>query len=63
VAGATVSIAGYPDITVTDKMGNFLLPAHVANGQIVQVRAEKGESTGSLSVPAGNTVQLIVKRP
>src|SRR5713101_1919455 len=39
VAGAHVSIPGYPDVVVTDEMGNFVLPAHAADGQIVQVRA------------------------
>ena len=41
VVGAHVSIAGYPDVAVTDEMGTFTLPAHAADGQIVQVRAQK----------------------
>jgi Carboxypeptidase regulatory-like domain len=64
VDGATVSVAGYKDVTVTDKMGNFTLPAHAADGQIVEVRAQKDELVGSISVPAGNVpVEVMVKRP
>jgi hypothetical protein len=64
VVGATVSVPGYQDVAVTDKMGNFVLPAHVAVGQIVQVRAQKDQLVGSMSVPAGRLpVELIVKRP
>lgn len=63
VVGAHVSIPGYPDVAVTDEMGNFILPAHAADGQIVQVRAQKDQFVGSLSVPAGKTVELVVKRP
>ena len=63
VAGARVSIPGYPDVAVTDGMGNFVLPAHAADGQIVQVRAQKDQLVGTLSVPAGKTVELVLKRP
>jgi hypothetical protein len=63
VVGARVSIPGYPDVAVTDGMGNFVLPAHAADGQIVQVRAQKDRLVGTLSVPAGKSVELVVKRP
>lgn len=63
VAGAQVSIPGYPDVAVTDNLGNFVLPAHAADGQIVHVRAQKAELAGTLSVPAGQSVEVIVKRP
>jgi hypothetical protein len=63
VVGAHVSIPGYPDVAVTDGMGNFVLPAHAADGQIVQVRAQKDRLVGTLSVPAGRSVELVVKRP
>jgi len=62
VAGAQVSIAGYSDIAVTDVMGNFTLPAHAADGQIVVVRAQKGKLATTLSVPAGAPTELILKR-
>jgi len=62
VAGARVSIPGYPDVAVTNDEGNFVLPAHAADGQIVQVRAQKDQLVGTLSVPAGRTVELVVKR-
>lgn len=61
VAGAQVSIPGYPDVAVTDGMGNFVLPAHAADGQMVQVRAQKDQFVGALSVPTGRSVELLVK--
>jgi hypothetical protein len=63
IAGAQVSISGYTDVALTDKMGNFVLPAHAADGQIVQVRAQKDRLIRTLSVPAGKTVELMVKHP
>lgn len=62
VAGATVSIEGYPDVTVTDQKGNFVLPGHAGKGQIVEVHAEKGHVTGHLSAPAGKMVEVILGR-
>jgi len=64
VAGAQVSIPGYSDVAETDQMGNFVLPAHAADGQIVQVRAQKGQLVASMSVPAGNAaVELMLSHP
>jgi hypothetical protein len=64
VPGAQVSIPGHPDVAVTDQMGNFVLPAHAAAGQIVQVRAQKGQLVASMSVPAGNAaVELVLSHP
>jgi hypothetical protein len=62
IAGATVSIDGYPDQAVTDQRGNFVLPAHAGKGQIVEVRVQKGQLTGRLSAPAGKTVEVILSR-
>lgn len=63
VAGARVSVPGYPDVATTDEMGNFVLPAHAAEGQIVRLRAEKGQLTADVSAPAGDApVELILKR-
>jgi hypothetical protein len=62
VSGAHVSVLGYPAV-VTDETGNFSLPAHAAEGQIVQLRAEKDSLSATDSAPAGNTpVTLILKR-
>lgn len=63
VAGAHVSILGYSDTVVTDEMGNFALAAHAADGQIVQVRAQKDQWVGSMSVPAGKPLELTIKHP
>jgi hypothetical protein len=64
IAGARVSVPGYPDVAVTNEDGNFVLSAHAADGQIVQVRAQKGLLVGSLSVPAGKEpVELVIKSP
>jgi hypothetical protein len=62
IAGATVSIDGYPDVAVTDQKGNFVLPAHAGKGQMVEVNAKKGQLTGHLSAPAGKTVEVILSR-
>jgi hypothetical protein len=64
VAGAHVWIPGYSDEAVTDERGNFLLPAHAADGQIVRVRAQKGQLTADVSVPSGNVpAEVMLKRP
>jgi hypothetical protein len=60
VAGATVSIAGYSDVAVTDAKGNFVLPAHAGKGQIVELHAKKNQLTGTLSAPAGKVVEVIL---
>ena len=62
MAGATVSIAGYSDVAVTDQKGNFVLPAHAGKGQMVEVHAHKGPLTGRLSAPAGKVVEVIMSR-
>ena len=62
IAGAKVSIDGYPDVAVTDAKGNFVLPAHAGKGQMVEVRAQKGELRGRLSAPAGKVVEVIISR-
>jgi hypothetical protein len=60
VAGATVSVEGYPDKVVTDRFGKFALAAHAGNGQKIEVSAKKGRSMGRLSTPAGKTVEIIM---
>jgi hypothetical protein len=62
IPGATVSIEGYPEVAVTDKLGNFALPAHAGKGQAVEVRAKKGPLTGHLSAPAGKVAEVILGR-
>jgi hypothetical protein len=62
IAGASVSIAGYSDVAVTNQKGNFVLPAHAAKGQVVEVQAHKDQLTGHLSVPAGKVAEVIISR-
>ncbi len=63
VAGAQVSIPGYSDIAVSDKMGNFVLAAHAADGQMVHLRAQKDQLSADVSAPAGDQpVELVLKR-
>ena len=62
IAGAKVSIDGYPDVAMTDAKGNFVLPAHAGKGQMVEVRAQKDELSGRLTAPAGKVVEIIISR-
>jgi hypothetical protein len=63
VAGAHVWIPGYPDNAVTDERGNFVLPAHAADGQVVRLRAQKDQLNADISTPAGKPAELMLKRP
>jgi len=60
VPGATVSVAGHPETTITDSKGNFSLPAHAGNGQIVEVHAEKNGVMTRLNAPAGKSIEVIL---
>ncbi|MFZ0479344.1 MAG: hypothetical protein WAL71_09355 [Terriglobales bacterium] len=60
VFGAAVSVAGYPDVVLTDKHGNFSLPAHAGNGQLVEVRAEKDGIMTRMNAPAGKAIEVIL---
>jgi hypothetical protein len=62
VAGARVSISGYQEIATTNQMGNFELPSHAAEGQMVSVHGEKGDLMVDLSVPAGATAELVMRK-
>jgi hypothetical protein len=56
IAGVRVSIIGHGDEAVlTDATGGFVLPAHAADGQQVQLHAEKeGYKPANQFHPAGN---------
>jgi hypothetical protein len=60
VSGATVSVAGHPEATITDSKGNFSLPAHAGTGQIVEVHAEKDGVMTHLNAPAGKFVEVVL---
>ena len=62
VPGARVSVVGFePEAVVTQGGGNFLLPAHAANGQQVQLHAEKaGYAAVNQWHPAGDHPATLV---
>jgi hypothetical protein len=62
VAGAWVAVSGHSDTATTDNLGNFSLPSHHAAGQTLSIRAEKGDRVDQETVPAGDDVQLVLKR-
>ena len=61
IVGATVSVIGYDsEAEVTKSSGSFSLPAHAADGQQVQVHAEKaGYRAANSWCPAGDSPCLI----
>jgi hypothetical protein len=63
VSGARVAVSGYSEIATTNEMGNFSLPAHHAEGQLVSLRAEKGDRAAEISVIAGKDAQLVLRKP
>lgn len=62
VSGAHVAVTGYSEIATTDAMGNFSLPSHHADGQLVSVRAEEGGRVADIVVVAGKDAQLVLRR-
>jgi hypothetical protein len=62
VSGAHVSVSGYPEAATTGEMGNFSLPSHHADGQLVYLRAEKGDNVTEAYVVAGKDAQLVLRK-
>jgi len=62
IAGARVAVPGYSEIATTDEMGSFSLPAHHAEGQLLSVRAEKGNRVAAILIIAGKDVQLVLRQ-
>jgi hypothetical protein len=64
IEGATVIVIGYDSEAVVTKMsGSFLLPAHAADGQQVQVHARKNRYKAATQwCPAGNSPCSVVLR-
>lgn len=64
IAGARVSIVGFQaEATVTDSSGGFVLPAHAAEGQQVQLHVEKrGYSAVTEFHPAGHAATIVLDR-
>jgi len=61
VKNALVSVPGFGDIATTDEMGNFSLPAHAAEGELITVRAQKGDLVAEISVIAGKNAELVLR--
>ena len=59
VERAQVSVSGYQSFAVSDTMGNFRVPAHTAEGQMVRLHAQKGKLVADIWVPAGNHPQRV----
>jgi hypothetical protein len=61
VTGARVSVVGYPAEAVSTKEdGNFVLPAHAADGQQVELHAEKQRKAVDQWHPAGRFPATLV---
>jgi hypothetical protein len=61
VAGARVTVIGSPAEVITLASGNFVIPTNAADGQQVQLHAEKeGYRPSTLWHPAGNTPAVVV---
>jgi hypothetical protein len=63
VSGADVSIQGNHEIASTDAMGNFTLPAHASKGEMVTLRAQKGELVAQAMAVAGQSAELTLRKP
>jgi hypothetical protein len=61
VPGVRVSVVGFQESVLTDQGGNFALPAHGDEGQVVRIRAEKGLLHDDETVPAGSGIELVIK--
>jgi hypothetical protein len=62
VAGAGVILPGCSKSTNTDEHGLFSIDSCVAQGQMVTIRAEKDGQSASITVPAGDTAEVVLRR-
>jgi hypothetical protein len=62
VAGADVSLPDCSQSTKTDAHGLFTLESCVSQGQMVKIRVEKGRLTASVTVPAGDTAEIVLRK-
>jgi len=61
VAGASVAIEGYSEVTKTNEMGSFQLQSHYAGGEQLTIIAKKGGVSAKKSGPAGDGFELVLK--
>ena len=62
VAGADVSLPDCTQFTKTDEHGMFALNSCVAKGQMVRIHAEKGKLSSTITEPAGDTAEIVLRR-
>ena len=62
IAGADVTLPECSKSTTTDLHGMFVLESCVADGQLVRIHAEKGKSAETITVPARDSVELVLRR-
>jgi hypothetical protein len=60
IADADVILPKCSQATKTDTNGLFSFKSCVAQGQIVTIRAEKGKLSSSVTVPANDSVQIVL---
>lgn len=62
ISDANVAIEGYDEIVKTNRMGNFEIQSHYANGQQVSVMVEKNGVTAKETGPAGEGFELVLRK-
>lgn len=62
IADADVILPDCAQFTRTDAHGLFSLDSCVAKGQMLRIRAEKADLTASVTVPAGDTVEIVIRK-
>jgi len=62
VSDADVSLPDCSQSTTTDSNGLFALDSCAFQGQMVKIRAEKGKLSDSITVPAGDTVEVVLRK-
>jgi hypothetical protein len=61
MADADVMLPGCSKFTKTDAHGLFSIDSCVAQGQMVTIRAEKGGHSASITVPAGDSAEVVLR--
>lgn len=62
VSSAKVAIENYPEITLTNSMGNFEIQSHVPAGKMISIIATKGSLVAKISGPAGDGFEVVLRK-